>query len=323
MRTAERSRAERSGAPPGRTRRRRTLLIVACAVGAATVGLLVAAWFSVPSASDTTARVRADLRRHRASFVPLEAVSPAMRVAVVATEDERFYRHHGIDVIGLARSAAFDVTHLSLQQGASTITEQLAKELYLDGNDHSLWRKVQDAALALRIESHLSKEQILGDYLNTVYFGAGAFGIGQASERYFGVTPSRLSLADASLLAGLIQAPSADDPLTDPAAARSRQEDVLTSMVRNHDITIAEGEHAISQPLHLAGGAELPPLTGANLAPSSAFDGPEMAAGVGFLIASLIALAVLWKRRSRAWRWVPAAGALVGALVAARSLRGD
>jgi membrane peptidoglycan carboxypeptidase len=321
MRTAERSEARASATTKRRAWRRPLLAIVGLAL-AGVVALLAVAWFAVGSAGDVGARVRADLQAHHAAFVPLDAVAPAMRQAVVDTEDERFYRHHGIDLIGLARSAAYDVTHLSLQQGASTITEQLAKDMYLDGDDHSVWRKLKDAALALHIESRLSKEQILGDYLNTVYFGAGSFGIGQAAQRYFGTTPAHLSLADASMLAGLIQAPSADDPLTDPSAARSRQADVLTSMIRNHDITLDEGERVMVQPLRLAGGKTIPAVTSVDLAPGPAFSGPEMAAGLAVLIGSIVVLAVLWRRRSRMWRVLPAATAVVGLFLAARALHG-
>src|SRR5262249_33334956 len=149
------------------------------------------------------------------SYVPLGSIAVRMREAVVAAEDERFWRHHGVDAIGVARAAAYDVSHFSLRQGASTITEQLGKDLYLGGDDRSPLRKVEDAVVAVRLESHLSKDQILELYLNEVYFGAGAVGVDQASERYFGVSPSHLSLAEASLLAGLIQAPTLDDPFTD------------------------------------------------------------------------------------------------------------
>src|SRR2546429_9136727 len=106
-----------------------------------------------------------------------------MREAIVATEDERFYRHDGIDAVGILRAVPYDLSHLSLAQGASTITEQLAKLVYLGGDDSSAWAKLRDAAIALHIESQYSKEQILGDYLNTVYFGAGAVGVEPASKR--------------------------------------------------------------------------------------------------------------------------------------------
>ena len=108
--------------------------------------------------------------------------------------------------------------HLSFAQGASTITEQVAKVLYLNGNDHSPWRKLEDAAVAVKLEDRYDKEQILGAYLNSVYFGEGAYGVWRASRRYFGVSPRSLDLAQASMLAGLIQAPSAYDPLRDPAS---------------------------------------------------------------------------------------------------------
>src|ERR1700757_4676137 len=137
MRTVEGS-GTRASAATGRRSWRRPLLAGACVAVAGLVGLLAVAWFTVGSASDLGARVQSELRTHHAAFVPLASVAPAMRQAVVATEDERFYRHHGIDLIGVARSAAYDVTHLSLQQGASTITEQLAKDLYLGGDDHSI-----------------------------------------------------------------------------------------------------------------------------------------------------------------------------------------
>ena len=150
---------------------------------------------------------------------------------MVATEDERFYRHHGIDLIGVLRALPYDLVHLSFAQGASTITEQVAKVLYLNGNDHSLWRKLEDAAVAVKLEGRYDKEQILGAYLNSVYFGEGAYGVWRASERYFGVSPRSLDLAQASLLAGLIQAPSAYDPFRDPALARARQVEVLRAMV--------------------------------------------------------------------------------------------
>ncbi|HYT78319.1 MAG TPA: biosynthetic peptidoglycan transglycosylase [Actinomycetota bacterium] len=190
---------------------------------------------------------------HDAVAVPLETVSPFARQAVVAAEDERFYRHHGVDVIGILRALAYDASHLSLRQGASTITEQLAKELYLGGNDHSAWLKLEDAVLAVRIESHMSKEQIRDEYLNTVYFGHGAFRIKQAAERYFHASPARLTLAQSSLVAGLIHAPSADDPFSSPRAARLRQADVLTSMIHNHDVTLVEADRVLATPLSLAG----------------------------------------------------------------------
>jgi hypothetical protein len=294
------------------------------ALGLVCAAVLAAAWFGSPSPSNPGGAIRARLRATGGQFVPLSAVAPVFREAVVATEDERFWRHHGIDVIGIGRALAYDVGHLSLSQGASTITEQLAKDLYLGGNDHSPWRKLEDAAVAVRLEAALSKDQILEDYLNSVYFGDQAYGIGAASERYFGVAPARLDLARASLLAGIIQAPSSDDPFVDPSAARLRQADVLASMVRNGYITGVEARQVMDRPLRLADGRALPPEPGVSVAPAAAFSGPEMAAGIGLAILGLLALLVSRRRfRGLIWRLAPAATLVVGVWLATRALHGD
>jgi membrane peptidoglycan carboxypeptidase len=242
---------------------------------------------------------------------------------VVATEDERFWRHHGIDTIGLIRAAAYDVSHLSLAQGASTITEQLGKDLYLGGNDHSAWRKLEDMVIAVRLEAALTKEQILDLYLNEVYYGHGATGIAAASATYFGVSPAHLTLAQASLLAGLVQAPTLDDPFVDPAAARSRQLDVLTAMARAGDITVAEAHRALDAPLALAGGTTLPALAGAVVGPGPRFSGLPLVAG---LLLSVLGCAgyVLLRRRARlAWRAGALLGCAAGLVLVARAFNAD
>ena len=114
-----------------------------------------------PAATNLQARVELRLRDTGGRPVVVSAVAPILRQAVVATEDERFYRHHGIDMIGVIRALPYDLVHLSFAQGASTITEQVGKLLYLGGNDHSLWRKLEDATLALKLEDRYTKEQIL------------------------------------------------------------------------------------------------------------------------------------------------------------------
>ena len=264
-----------------------------------TVAILAVAWFRSPRPSDLAARVRATVAATGGAPVALSDVAPVMREAVVATEDERFYRHHGIDIIGVGRAALYDVSHVTTAQGASTITEQLAKQLYLDGNDHSPWRKLESAMTALRIESENSKVRILDDYLNTVYFGDGAQGIGAASRAYFGVTPSRLTLSSASLLAGLIRSPTAYDPYTDPTAARARQASVLAAMARNGFITYAEASRTLDRPLALAHGPALPPEPGVTFA-----TGPQVAwplAGVAVvLLVTGVGLLLVGRRRLHA-----------------------
>jgi Transglycosylase len=269
------------------------------------------AWLTAPSTADLGARVRARERQMSARPVRLSQVAPVMREAVVATEDERFYRHDGIDAIGILRAVPYDLSHFSLAEGASTITEQLAKLIYLGGNDHSPWRKLQDAAIALHIEASYSKQRILDDYLNTVYFGAGGEGIAMASRRYFAVSPARLDLAQATLLAGLIQDPSGDQPYTDPTGARGRQADALRSMVRNGFVTEREARHALEAPLRLAHGPPLPPLRGVSLEPGPPFYWGELALGGALLALGVAGLVALGRVHPRL-RWPARISSRVG-----------
>jgi penicillin-binding protein 1A len=292
-----------------------TRLRIALACAAAAVAAVVAAvWLASPSGSGLPQLVAA-----RGPDVPLSRVSPLLREAVVATEDERFYNHHGVDVIGVLRAVPYDLTHLSLAQGASTITEQVAKNLYLGGEDRSPWRKLEDAAVALKLERRYSKQRILSAYLDTAYFGAGATGAAAASERYFGVPVGRLDLARASLLAGLVQAPTAYDPLVHPAAARARQVEVLRSLVRNGFATTQEAAAALAAPLPLRGAAALPAVTGAVLAPGPAFVWWELAAGALVAAAGVACFAL--RRHSTAFRVLAVGLVLAGIAAMARSFR--
>jgi membrane peptidoglycan carboxypeptidase len=221
----------------------------------AVVTTFAAAWLASPSPGNLGARLAA---RERATgvvrSVPLARIALSMRQAIVATEDERFYQNHGVDLLGIARAIPYDVVHFSFAQGASTITDQLAKLLYLNGNDHSPWRKLEDLALSLRISTSYSKEQVFRAYLNSVYFGDGAYGIANAARRYFGIVPGHLDLAQPSLPAGLVQAPSAYEPLAHPLAARRRQVDVLQSLVRDGYVTSAAATAVVAAPLPLRRG---------------------------------------------------------------------
>src|ERR1051326_2727014 len=149
--------------------------------------------------------------------------------AFIAIEDRRFRDHMGLDVIGLVRAALENLAAGHVVQGGSTITQQLAKNLFL-APERTFKRKEQEALLALYLESHYSKDQIITLYLNRVYFGAGVYGIQAASERFFGKPATELSLTEAAILAGSVKAPAQYNPLADEQAARARAQTVLYAM---------------------------------------------------------------------------------------------
>ena len=150
--------------------------------------------------------------------------------AVLAVEDRRFYDHFGIDLRGIARAAIANVTSGGVRQGGSTITQQLAKISFLSP-ERTLRRKIQEALLALWLEKNLTKDEILARYLNQAYFGAGAYGVDGAARRYFNKPARSLTLSEASMLAGLIQAPSYYAPTRDLTTAQQRSQRVLRSMI--------------------------------------------------------------------------------------------
>jgi penicillin-binding protein 1A len=169
-------------------------------------------------------------------LVKLDDVSQALIDAVIAVEDEGFYEHTGIDAKAIARAFIRNVNAGGIEEGGSTITQQLIKNAVV-GNDQDVDRKIAEAALARRLERQFSKEEILEKYLNTVYFGGGAYGIVAAAEIYYGTTPADLDYAQASLLAGLIQNPSRYDPTLNPIAARDRRDIVLRRLVATEKIS--------------------------------------------------------------------------------------
>ncbi len=306
-------------------RHRRVWLAFAALVALAAV--VLAAWITAPAPTGLQARVQARLRGTGGRALPLSRIAPILREAVVATEDERFYRHHGIDLLGVLRALPYDLAHFSFAQGASTITEQLAKLLYLHGNDHSPWRKLEDAALALKLEGRYGKQQLLAAYLASAYFGEHAYGAWAASERYFGIPPGRLDTAQATLLAGLIQAPSAYDPNRRPATARARQVEVVRSLVRTGFLTSDEAAAALARPLRLRSGTLLEPVRGIVLAPGPAFVWWQLALGAGIAAAGFASAIVLRAARLRAVRGALALRLLslllvvLGAAAAVRSFR--
>ena len=176
--------------------------------------------------------------------VPLFDLPPHVTRAVMAIEDRRFYRHWGVDPIGLARAFVTNLMHGRIRQGGSTITQQLAKVAFLTA-ERSMGRKVREALLALQIEDKFTKDEILAFYLNRVYFGSGAYGIDGASRRYFGRPAKQLNLYQAAMLAGLLRSPSRDNPHADPDRAEARTATVLRAMVSAGFITDAQMRAAL------------------------------------------------------------------------------
>ena len=172
--------------------------------------------------------------------------------AVLATEDQYFYYHFGIDPLGLARAMLANIKAGALVQGGSTITQQLAKNVFLKP-DRTWERKFQELILALWLEARFSKDQILTLYINRVYFGAGAYGLEAAAQRYFNKSAGNLSLSEAAMLAGLLKAPSRYSPTRDLGLAQDRAATVLARMVKAGYLTRAEGQSAFDRPASLAG----------------------------------------------------------------------
>ena len=178
--------------------------------------------------------------------VALWRVSPWMRKATVAIEDHRFYEHGGVDYEGIARAAWKDLRAGHVVQGGSTITQQLVRNLYIS-KERTLSRKIKEACLAIKLSRARSKDWILGQYLNQVYYGNHAYGIEAAAQTYFSKRARFLTLSQSALLAGLPQAPSVYDPLHRPAAAIARRDQVLRAMRDSRDITQAQYETAVAQ----------------------------------------------------------------------------
>lgn len=182
--------------------------------------------------------------------VSLQKIDPVLRKAIIDTEDSRFYANNGIDYIGILRALKTDVSAGQFAEGASTIEQQLVRNLYLSPQQ-TLGRKIEEGCLAVQLDRQWSKDRILTAYLNDIYFGREAYGIEAAARVYFGVHAKHLSLEQAALLAGLPQAPSAYDPLTRPDAALARRAEVLQAMLKAGDISESTYKQAVRSPLGL------------------------------------------------------------------------
>lgn len=189
--------------------------------------------------------------------IGLHEMSPHIPQAVMAIEDRRFYSHFGIDPIGLGRAVVSNLVDRRFGQGGSTLTQQLAKNLFLKP-DRTIERKIQELLMAFWLEHKFSKDQILEMYLNRVYFGSGSYGVEAASRRYFGKSARDVSLPEAALLAGLLQAPSRLSPARDPAAADRRAQLVLAAMrdqnrIGENELSVAMNTPAVRAPTYWTG----------------------------------------------------------------------
>lgn len=192
-----------------------------------------------------------ELKVEKGIFVPINKIPEHMINAVIATEDSRFWKHKGIDYLAILRALIKDIIYVELKEGGSTITQQLAKVMFLTP-EKTLKRKLREAALAIKIEKNLDKKEILELYLNKVYFGHGAYGVEMASRIYFGKSVRDITLSEAALLAGLIKAPALYSPYNDLTKAKERQQIVLSRMEEEGYIKRSDKENALKKPIYLS-----------------------------------------------------------------------
>ena len=190
-------------------------------------------------------------RTAQPDYVKLQDIPESLQQAVIAVEDRKFYNHWGFDMEGIFRAALVNLQYGEVKEGASTITQQLVKNLFLS-QEQTMGRKAEEFILAMDMELNYSKEEILELYLNSIYFGSGYYGIGQAAEGYFGKEPSMLALPEAAMLAGIPNAPSLYSPYVDFMLAKKRQFVVLDAMVAAGFLRENIAEDAKIKPIYLA-----------------------------------------------------------------------
>ena len=249
-------------------------------------------------------------------------ISGFMKQAIVATEDKRFYEHRGIDVRGMFRALWADIRHKGAVQGGSTITQQFVKN-ELTGSARSITRKLKEAALAWQLEQRWSKDKILTAYLNTIYFGNGAYGVERAARTYFGHSAKMLTLPEAALLAGIPEDPSLYDPVMHPATARARRATVLGLMLQQRVIAPADYRAALRAPMpkpqdvHLSGVRGQAPFFG-EYVKSQLIDrfGAKRVFGGGFRVYTTINFKLQSLARAAVHQWLPSPNGPQAALVA-------
>ena len=190
-------------------------------------------------------------RINSANYVKLQDIPESLQQAVVAVEDRKFYNHWGFDMEGIFRASLVNLQYGQVREGASTITQQLVKNLFLS-QEQTMGRKAEEFVLAMDMELNYSKDEILELYLNTIYFGSGYYGIKEASEGYFGKEPAMLALPESAMLAGIPSAPSLYSPYVDFMLAKKRQFIVLDAMTAAGYLRESVADDAKVKPIYLA-----------------------------------------------------------------------
>jgi len=278
-----RRRSTRAPASNGRRRRIRKLRLVALllilfllGIASFTFGLITAVASQIPNCDPSRVPREVDghiyanddhtilaTLRGAESRILLQhyQIAPIMQQAIVAIEDRRFYQHRGVDLRGIGRAVWADISSKKVVQGGSTITQQFVKNSCVT-SQRTISRKLKEAALAWQLEQRWPKDRILTAYLNTIYFGNGAYGIQRAAQTYFNTTASRLTLPQAALLAGIPADPTRYDPVVNPKTARARRLDILKVMLAQNEISELDLRRADRAPLPRAEEVRLPGIQG-------------------------------------------------------------
>ena len=262
-------------------------------------------------------------------LVQSDQISPWMKQAIVATEDKRFYEHRGIDIRGMARALWADVRHNAAVQGGSTITQQFVKN-QLTGSQKSITRKLKEAALAWQLEQKWSKDKILTAYLNTIYFGNGAYGVERAARTYFGHDALKLTAPEAALLAGIPEDPSLYDPVAHPKAAKARRAVVLRLMLNQGVIPLADYRRYVRAPMprpqdvHLSGVLGQAPYFGEYVKQQLIRKlGAKKVFGSGFRVYTTIDLRLQKLANDAIHKWLPSPDGPQAALVTINPSTGE
>jgi penicillin-binding protein 1A len=252
------------------------LILFLLGTGAFTFGLITAVAGQIPNCDPTRVprevdghiyandghTILATLRGSESRIlVGTEDIAPIMQQAIVAVEDKRFYEHRGVDLRGIGRAIWADITSKKVVQGGSTITQQFVKNSCVT-TARTISRKLKEAALAWQLEQRWNKPRILTAYLNTIYFGNGAYGIQRAAQTYFNTSASKLTLPQATLLAGIPSDPTRFDPVTNPKTAKARRLEVLKAMLSQNEISETDLRRADRAPLPRASDVHLPGIEG-------------------------------------------------------------